>query len=306
MLCCGVRGALHRSMVVLVVLGAMSVLVPSAGARPRAHASGACSFSYVDVTVYNETKFRMDPYFFDKGFTNAVCEYPGSVLPGATGHWKVGDALFGSSAEVRYRLENGDEVQLTTFVYPGERNPSLACGWTIVVSSPRAFDCKANWVSGAVTGKAQIALRVFPVAPASVRVHATKARSAVAGRCLQGSALIGTTTNTTGVPLKLVSVSHGRADGWCRAPRSSQTAHSAVRWKLGGPRSGASARFVYRLPNGDAIDFAAAANARGGTIGCAPLDRTRARLFGCRAIRNRAGNSASPSIDLEIFRTGGS
>lgn len=136
-------------------------------------------------------------------------------------------------------------------------------------------------------------------------VDAPKARSAVTRRCLHRSALIGTTTNKTGVPLKLVSVSHGGADAWCRAPRPSQTARSTARWRLGGPRSGASARFTYRLPNGDAIDFAAAVNPRGGTIGCAPLDRARARLFGCRAIRNRAANSESPSIDLEIFRTGG-
>jgi hypothetical protein len=292
-------------MLVLVVLGALWALAPSAGARPRAHASDSCSFSYVDVTVHNETAFRMDPYFFDKGFTNSVCEYPGSVQPGASGHWKVGDVLFGTSAQVRYRFENGDEVQLTAFVYPGERNPSLACGWSRVVSSPRAFDCKANWLSGAVTGKAHIQLRVFPVSPASVRADATKARSAIARRCLRGSALIGTTTNKTGVPLKLVTVSHGPADGWCRAPRSSQAARSVARWKLGGPRSGASARFIYRLPNGDAVDFAAAVNPRGGTIGCAPLDRARARLFGCRAVRNRAGNSESPGIDLEIFRTGG-
>jgi hypothetical protein len=294
---------LRRWVVLSVVLGATWVLVPSAGARPRARAD-ACSFSFVDATVYNETTLAMAPYFFDKGFTNAVCESPGSIKPGATGHWKVGDALFGTSAEVRYRLENGDEVELTVFVYPGERNPSLSCGWTRVVSSPRAYDCKANWVSGAVTGKAHIQLRVFP-APPSASVPSTQAGSALARRCLHGSALIGTTTNQTGVSLKLVSVSHGSADAWCRAPRRSQTPRSAGRWKLGGPRSGASARFAYRLPNGDEVDFAAAVNPRGGTIACAPLDRARVRRFGCRAVRSGAGNSESPTLDLEIFRTRG-
>lgn len=300
------RGVLRRSVIVWASIGALGLLLPSANdARQRAHAADACpSFSFVDATVRNETPFRMDPYFFDKGFTNAVCEHPGSVQPGATGHWKVADGLFGSSAEVRYRFTNGDEVRLTVFVYPGERNPALACGWTIVASSPRAFDCQANWVSGGVTGKAHIQLRVFPV-PASRGVHATRARSAIGRRCLHGSALIGTTTNQTRVPLKLVSVRQGPSDTWCRAPRRSQTGRSAARWKLGGPRSGASARFIYRLPNGDEIDFAAGVNPRGGTIGCAPLDRARTRLFGCRAVRNRAANSESPNIDLEIFRSRG-
>jgi hypothetical protein len=260
------------------------------------------SFSFVDVAVHNETNLRMDPYFFDKGFTNTVCESPGSVKPGAAGHWKVADFLFGTSAKVRYRLENGDEVELTVFVYPGERNPSLGCGWTIVVSSPRAFDCRANWVSGAVTGQAEVQLRVFPV-PASAGVQKAQARPAVTGRCLRGSALIGTTINKTRIPIKLVSASHGPADAWCHAPRRSQTGHSATRWKLGGPRSGSSARLNYRLPNGDQVDFDAAVNPHGGKIGCAPVDRARARLFSCRAIRNRAGNSETPSIDLEIFRT---
>lgn len=301
------RGALRKSVIVWVLLGAMWVLLPSASdALPRAHAADACpGFSFVDATVYNETQFRMDPYFFDKGFTNSVCEHPGSVQPGAAGHWKVADGIFGTSAEVRYRLTNGDEVRLTVFVYPGERNPSLACGWTIVVSSPRAFDCRANWISGGVTGKAHIQLRIFPV-PASMSVRAARARSSVERKCLHGSALVGTTTNQTRVPLKLVSVTHGPSDAWCRAPHRSQTGRSAARWKLGGPRSGASARFIYRLPNGDEVEFAAAVNPRGGTIGCAPLDRARARLFGCRAVRNRAANSESPSIDLEIFRTSSS
>jgi hypothetical protein len=300
------RGALRGSVVVSMVVGALWLLLASAGdSRSRARAADPCpGFSFVDATVYNETAFRMDPYFFDTGVTNSVCEHPGSVKPGAVGHWRVGDFLFGTSAEVRYRLTNGDEVQLVVFVYPGERNPSLGCGWTRLVSSPRALDCQANWLSGAVTGKAHIQLRVFP-APASASGQTARARSAVVRRCLQGSALIGTTSNQTGVPLKLVSVSHGPADAWCRPPRRSQTGHSAARWKLAGPRSGSSARLSYRLPNGDEVDFAAAVNPRGGTIACAPLDRARSRLFGCRAIRNRAANSESPSIDLEIFRTRG-
>jgi hypothetical protein len=296
------RGPFRTSVVVSVVLGAMLLLLPSAGdSRSRARAADACSFSYVEATVYNDTDFRMEPYFFDKGFTNAVCEGPSGVGPRMSGRWKVGDVLFGTSAKIRYRLTNGDEVELTVFVYPGERNPSLACGWTIVVSSPRAFDCKANWVSGAVTGKAQIRLAVFPIGH-EVRHGAEQARSAVAGRCFHGSALVGTTTNQTGVPLELVGASHGPADAWCRAPGQSQAAHTAGRWKLGGPRSGASARFVYRLPNGDEVDFAAAASPRGGAVGCAPLDRARTRLFGCRAIRNGSPNGESPSIDLEVFR----
>jgi hypothetical protein len=304
---CGMtRGAVRRSVVVSVVLGMMGLLLPSAGdAQPRI-AAGDCGFSYVDVTVHNQTQLGMHPYFFDYGPTNSVCgdQHPGSIQAGKTGQWKVGDFLFGTSAEIRYRFPNGDEVQLTVFVYPGERNPSLGCGWTQLISSPRAFDCKANWVSGAVTGKANVELRVFPVSlpPASASVHAMQARPTVARRCPHASALIGTTTNKTRLPLRLVSVSHGPADAWCRAPHRSQTGHSATRWKLAGPRSGSSARFTYRLPNGDELDFAAAVNPRGGAIGCAPLDRARVRLFGCRAVRNRAGNSESPGIDLEIFR----
>ena len=296
------RGALRRSVVVSVVLGAVWLLLASVGhSRPRAHTADACpSFSFVDATVYNETKFRMDPYFFDKGFTNSVCEGPGSVQPGAVGHFKVADFLFGTSAKVRYRFTNGDEVELIVFVYPGERNPALACGWTQVASSPRAFDCKANWVSGAVTGKAHVQLRIFPV-PTSASVQPAQADSAVVGRCLHGSALIGTTTNQAGLPLTLVSVSPGPADAWCRAPGRSQAAHSAGRWKLGGPRSGASARFVYRLPNGDEVDFTAAINPRRGTIECAPLDRARARLFGCRAVSKGQLDSESPRIDLQVF-----
>lgn len=298
------RGALGRWVVVWASIGALWLLLPSASdARPRAHAADACpSFSSVDATVYNETQFAMAPYFFDKGFTNTVCEYPGSLESGATGHWKVADVIFGTSAEVRYRFTNGDEVRLTVYVYPGERNPSLACGWSIVVSSPRALDCQANWVSGAVTGKAHIQLKIFPVR-AIMSARAARARSATGRSCPHGSALIGTTTNQTRVPLQLVSVSRGTSDAWCRAPHRSQSGRSATRWKLGGPHSGASARFIYRLPNGDEIDFAAAVNPRGGTIGCAPLDRARTRLFGCRAIRNRAANSESPSMDLEIYRT---
>jgi hypothetical protein len=298
------RGAWRRSVVVSLVLGMMWLLLPAAADSQPRIAAGDCGFSYVDVTVHNQTNLGMHPYFFDYGPTNSVCDdqHPGSVQPGQTGHWKVGDFLFGTSAEIRYRFPNGDEVELTVFVYPGERNPSLACGWTQLVSSPRAFDCRANWVFGAVTGKAHVELRVFPVA-ASASVQAPHVRSKVVRRCAHGSALIGTTINRTRLPLKLVHVSHGPADAWCRAPRRSQTGHSATRWKLGGPRSGSSARFIYRLPNGDEVDFAAAVNPRGGGIGCAPLDRARARLFGCRAVRNRAGNSESPSIDLYVFRT---
>ena len=302
----GVRRA-HRLLLLagmaFAAFPAGSALADTTVGGSAAHAAGGCGFSYIAVTVHNQTTLGMHPYFFDYGPTNSVCDDqdPGSVQPGATSHWKVGDILFGTSAVIRYRLTNGDEVQLTAFVYPGERNPSLACGWTQVVSSPRAFDCRANWVSGAVTGKADVELRVFPVA-ASASVRAAQVRPTVVRRCAHGSALIGRTTNRTGLSLKLVSISHGRADAWCRAPRRSQAAHSVAGWKLGGPRSGSSARFIYRLPNGDEVDFAAAVNRRGGAIGCAPLDRARARLFGCRAVRNRAGNSESPSIDLEIFR----
>jgi hypothetical protein len=289
--------------VVSVVLGAMSLALPSAGdAQPRAHAAAGCSFSFVDATVFNDTAFVMVPYFFDKGFTNSVCDNqdPGSVNPGASGRWKVGDVLFGTSVKIRYRLANGDQAELNVFVYPGERNPVISCGWTEVVSSPRAFDCNADWLSGAVVGQARIQLQVFPVG--APRRFATRARSAVARRCSRGSALIGTTTNRTGVALELVTVSHGPADAWCRAPRRSQAADSAARWNLGGPRSGASARFVYRLPNGDEVDFRAAVDPRGGVIGCAPLDRARAALFGCRAVRTGSPNGESPRIDLQVFR----
>src|SRR5690348_15999435 len=164
-----------------------------------AHAAGGCGFSYIAVTVHNQTTLGMHPYFFDYGPTNSVCDdqHPGSIQPGATSHWKVGDILFGTSAEIRYRFTNGDEVELTAFVYPGERNPSLACGWTQVVTAPRAFDCRANWVSGAVTGKADVELRVFPVA-GTASVGAARPRSNVVGGCAHGSALIGKTTNKTG------------------------------------------------------------------------------------------------------------
>lgn len=315
-------------MAALVVFAAVWLLLsPAGGAHPRARAA-ACGFSYVDATVYNDTNFRMDPYFFDKGLTNSVCDdqHPGSVQPHSSGHWKVGDVLFGTSVKIRYRLTNGDEVELNVFVYPGERNPTLSCGWTQVVSSPRAFDCRASWVSGGVTGKAKIQLQIFPVGGCvrnegtgvpvcySVR-HAAQSRSAAARKCLHRSALIGTTTNQTGVPLTLVSVSHGKADAWCRAPRRSQAAHSAGHWKLGGPRSGASARFVYRLPNGDDVEFATAIDPRGGAIGCAPIDRARARLFGCRAVEGAprakkdaqqgapapGTSSEAPRINLAVF-----
>jgi hypothetical protein len=276
-------------------------LSPAGGAHPRARAA-ACSFTYVDAKVYNETALRMDPYFFDKGFTNSVCDdqHPGSVQPHSAGHWKVGDILFGTEVKIRYRLTNGDQVELYVFVYPGNRSAPLSCGWTQVVSSPRAYDCKVNWISGGVTGESFIQLRVFPSPPVK-SADAAQSRSAAERTCRDSSALIGKTTNQTSVPLKLVSVSRAPADAWCRAPRRSQAAHSAGPWKLGGPRSGASARLVYRLPNGDDVDFAAAVDPGGGTIGCAPLDRARARLFGCRALRNVAPHSEAPTINLEVF-----
>jgi hypothetical protein len=292
-------------MVSAVALATMWLtLSPAGGAHPRAR-TAACSFTYVDATVYNETALRMDPYFFDKGFTNSVCDeqHPGSVQPHSAGHWKVGDIIFGTEVKIRYRLTNGDQVELYVFVYPGNRSAPLSCGWTQVVSSPRAYDCKVNWISGGVTGESVIQLRVFPAPPAKT-ADAAQSRSAAERRCHGSSALIGKTTNQTSVPLKLVSVSRGPADAWCRAPGRSQAAHSAGRWKLGGPRSGASARFVYRLPNGDDVDFAAAVGPRGGAIGCAPLDSARAALFGCRALRNVAPHSEAPSINLEVFPIG--
>jgi hypothetical protein len=291
-------------MVSSVVIAMMWLtLSPAGGADPRARAA-ACSFTYVDATVYNETALRMDPYFFDKGFTNTVCDdqHPGSVQPRSAGHWRVGDILFGTEAKIRYRLTNGDEVELYVFVYPGNRNAPLSCGWTQVVSSPRAYDCRVNWISGGVTGQSHVQLRVFP-SPAAKIADAAQSRSAAERRCGGSSALIGKTTNQTSVPLTLASVSRGQADAWCRAPRGSQAADSVGGWKLGGPRSGASARFAYRLPNGDDVDFEAAVGPSGGAIGCAPLDRARGRLFGCRAVREVAPHSKAPSINLEVFPT---
>jgi hypothetical protein len=202
---------------------------------------------------------------------------------------------------IRYRLTNGDQVELHALAEKGNRSAPLSCGWTQVVSSPRAYDCAVNWISGGVTGEGVIALRVFPV-PGTTKVAVAHSRSAAARRCRDRSALIGMTTNKTGVPLRLLSVRHGAADGWCRAPGRSQAPHSAGRWKLGGPRSGASARFVYRLPNGDDVEFAATVDPRGGGIGCAPIDRARAALFGCRAVRSVAPHSEAPRIDFQVLR----
>jgi hypothetical protein len=299
-----------------VVLGAVLLLPSTGDAHPRAQAAAACSNSFVDATVYNDTSLRMDPYFFGYGLTNSVCDdqHPGSVQPHSSGHWKVGDNFFGTSVKIRYRLTNGDEVELNVVVTRLEE--TLTCGWTQVVSSPRAYDCSAGWrvTPFGGSGRTQIQLEVFPVG-ARVRHTTMRARSAVVRRCLHGSELIGTTTNQTGVRLRLVSVRHGRADAWCQAPGRSQAEHSAGHWKLGGPRAGASARFIYRLPNGDEVDFAVAVNPRRGTIGCAPLDHARARRFGCRAVRGGpmavkhaqkgspapGTNGEAPTINLEVF-----
>lgn len=310
MIWCGMlRGALRRSVVVSVALGAVWLLLPSAGdAQPRARAaalSDPCSFSSVEARVFNDTNLQMVPWFVQKGLTNIVCDNldVGSPKPGTQDHWKFGDGFFATTVKVRYRLTNGDQVEVNASTYPayflGAASPTLSCGWTEVVSSPRAFDCRADWGPGASSGFGTIQVQVVPF-PALAR-YAARARPTAVRRCRRGSALIGTTSNQTGVPLELVAVSHGAADGWCRAPRRSQAPHTAGHWKLGGPRSGASAQFVYRLPNGDEVEFAAAVNPRDGAIGCAPLDRARARLFGCRAVRKGAPNGESPRIDLQVF-----
>ena len=95
MIGCGMlRAALRGSVVVLVVLGAVPLLLSSAGhAEPRAPTLfGPCEAAFVDGTVENRTTFRMDPYFFDYAPTNTVCNglHPGSVRPGSFGHWRVG------------------------------------------------------------------------------------------------------------------------------------------------------------------------------------------------------------------------
>jgi hypothetical protein len=77
---------------------------------------------------------------------------------------------------------------------------------------------------------------------------------------------------------------------------------ATLRWPLGGPRSGASTRFVYRLPNGDDIEFAAKVDPRGGVVGCAPFDRAKGARFGCRAVRKVAPGSEAPAVDFQIFK----
>jgi len=192
-------------------------------------------------------------------------------------------------------------VQLHALAEKGNRSAPLSCGWTEVVSSPRAYDCAVNWVSGGVNGEGVIELRVFPVRRAAA-ADAEPLRSAAARRCRDRSALIGTTTNETGVPLRLVSVGYGAPDGWCRAPGQSQAPHSAGQWKLGGPRSGASLRFVYRLPDGDNVEFAATVDPRGGETGCAPIDHAEAARFGCRAVRTVGPHSDAPRLDFQVLR----
>jgi hypothetical protein len=286
----------------------MWLMISSAGADdPRALASATCNQTYVKATVKNQTSQRMEVWAFRFGTTNAVCNGQDPTgIPAKSQHtWQVGDNLFSTDVTIRYRLDNGDQVELHALAEKGNRSAPLSCGWTTVVSSPRAFDCTANWVSGGVTGQGVIELRVFPVARSS-SADAAKARAAVAAAaaqaCPRRSALIGTTTNRTGVPLRLLSVRQGSADIWCRTPVTTQPSHSVRHWRLGGPRSGASTRFGYRLPNGDDVEFAASVNPRGGAIGCVPFDRAKAAVFGCRAVRKVAPGSEAPAIDFQIFR----
>ena len=291
------------SMGVSVLLAAIWLTLAAAGAHPRALAAATCNQTFVKGIVMNETNQTMTKRAFTHGISNAVCndEAPhDSIAAHSEDRWLVGDNFFSTLVIVRYQLSNGDEVELHVLAEKGNRSAPLSCAWTRVVGSRRAFDCAANWVDGGVTGQATVSLRVFPIArPAAA---AAGSRATAARSCRDASALIGTTTNKTGVALKLLSVSHGAADGWCRAPADSQAPHSVGRWKLGGPRSGASVRFVYRLPNGDDVDFAAAVDRRGGVIGCAPVDRADAALFGCRAVRRVKPNSRAPQIDLQVFR----
>jgi hypothetical protein len=287
-----------------VLLAAISLTLAPAGADPLAHASATCNQTFVKGIVKNETNLTMTTIRpVTLGITNAVCndQAPSDTVPSnSEDRWLIGDNLFSTFVTIRYRLTNGDEVEFHAFAEKGNRSAPLSCAWTRVVSSPRAFDCAANWVSGGVTGQATVSFRVFPVArPAAA---AAVSASAAARSCRDTSALSGTTDDKTGVALKLLSVSHGGVDGWCRAPASSQAPHSVGRWELGGPRSGTSARFVYGLPNGDEIDFAAAVDRRGGVIGCAPVDRSKAALYGCRAVRTVKPNSETPRIELQVFR----
>jgi hypothetical protein len=297
-------GVLRISTVGSVLLSAIWLTLAAAGAHPRARAAATCNQTFVKGIVKNETNQTMTKSAFAHGISNAVCNDQAphdSIAANSEDQWLVGDNLFSTFVIIRYRLANGDEVELHVYAEKGNRSAPLSCAWTQVVSSPRAFDCRANWVYGGVTGQASVSLRVFPVArPAAA--DAARSRFNTARSCRDTSALIGTTTNKTGVALKLLSVSHGAADSWCGAPAGSQAPHSVGRWKLGGPRSGASARFVYRLPNGDDVDFETAVDRRGGLVGCAPVDRARAALFGCRAVRMVKPNSEAPRIDLQVFR----
>lgn len=295
---------MRASLVALMALAAaLWALAPADAAGPRARATATCSGTYVRATVLNQTNLRMDPSFVGHGLTNAICSNarPRSIQPGSKDRWQIGDNFFSTSVTIRYRLTNGDVIELHGFVEKGNHSSSLDCGWTTVVSSPRAFDCRVNWEGGALQGQAVIELRVFPRRAPPPRA-ATRPLATSATTCQHKSALIGTTTNETDVPLTLVSLDHGAADGWCRRPSRSQPAHSARRWKLGGPRSGASLHFIYRLPNRDDLEFAAKVDPRGGSIGCAPVDRAHARPFGCRAARRVAPGSETPSVDLQVFR----
>jgi hypothetical protein len=59
---------------------------------------------------------------------------PHSVLPGSEDRWQVGDDIFSTSVTVKYRLKNGDEVELRALAEKGNRSAPLSCGWTQVVA----------------------------------------------------------------------------------------------------------------------------------------------------------------------------
>ena len=84
--CC--EGHCAETVVAAVVLGAIWLLLSPVGdARPHAHAALVCN-NYVDATVYNDTKFRMDPYFVGLGVTNFICDDQDvvTVNPGTAAH----------------------------------------------------------------------------------------------------------------------------------------------------------------------------------------------------------------------------
>ena len=87
----------------------------------------------------NETNQTMTKSAFAHGISNAVCNDQAphdSIAPNSEDQWAVGDNLFSTCVTIRYRLTNGDEVELHVYAEKGNLSAPLSCAWTQVVSSP--------------------------------------------------------------------------------------------------------------------------------------------------------------------------